>query len=141
MRADDNYTFSSYDCQGAENRSQLLAFKADIDAICAAGEYDELSAKTARDFFAPVRYVLAHIVERTNVPGFDIAWRSQLPIGSGLGSGAAAAASMALGWLRQRLPVGPRDRLRLLTWRGKGIESPTAAWLPGSTAAPAAMVA
>lgn len=121
VRADDNYTFSSGDRQGAENRARLLAFKADIDAVCAAGEYDELSAKTARDFFAPVRYVLAHILERTNGPGFDITWRSHLPIGSGLGSGAAAAASMVLatatlaGWT-----PGPAEIARL-AWHGDRI--------------------
>jgi len=51
----------------------------------------------ARDFFAPTRYVLAHVVEQVGGPGLNIEWRSSVPISSGLGSGAAASTSMALG--------------------------------------------
>jgi mevalonate kinase len=74
-----------------------LAFKKRIDDLRAAQALDTIR-EVAREFFAPVRYVLGYLL--TQLPphvaasGFDIEWRSMLPIGSGLGSGAAASTAM-----------------------------------------------
>jgi mevalonate kinase len=94
-RTDQDYSFRSGECYEAYSRARLFDFKAEIDALRATNELDEIRER-ARDFFAPTRYVLAHIVEQVGGPGLDIEWRSAVPISSGLGSGAAASTSMAL---------------------------------------------
>ncbi len=74
---------------------QVRAFKQVIDDLRASQALD-LIREQARDFFAPARYVLGYLLEQLPARdiGFDVAWRSTLPVGSGLGSGAAASTSM-----------------------------------------------
>jgi mevalonate kinase len=100
------------------SRAQLLAFKTEIDGLRAAEKIDELRAFTRGDFFAPVRYVLAHVVERGDGPGLDVEWRSELPIGSGMGSGAAASAALAFAAISAgRRQPEPQD-VAWLAWQG-----------------------
>jgi mevalonate kinase len=72
-----------------------LADKAEIDALRQGQALDEIRQR-AQDYFAPTRYVLAHIVEQFGGPGLEIEWESALPSGGGLGSGAAASSALAL---------------------------------------------
>lgn len=116
-RNDNDYTFRSGDRREAGDRERLAAYKADIDALREKKALDEIRER-ARDFFAPTRYVLAHVVERIGGPGIDVEWRSPLPIGAGMGSGAAASTSMILGALTlagQKL--APAD-LAHISWQG-----------------------
>jgi mevalonate kinase len=95
-RDDQDFSFrSGKRCEDC-SRERLFEFKAEVDALRQAEELDEIRER-ARDFFAPTRYVLAHVVERVDGPGLDVEWRSSVPISSGLGSGAAASTSMAWG--------------------------------------------
>jgi len=120
-RADDGFTYRSVGLRGEEDRESLLAFKAEVDGLRREGALDKLREHTGQDFFAPIRYALAHVVERVGGPGLDAEWRSELPIGSGLGSGAAATASLALAAMR----LGGRDpapeEVASLAWRGDVI--------------------
>jgi mevalonate kinase len=118
VRDDDRYSFTFGMESALANRAQLLAFKTEIDGLRAAERIDDLRAFTRGDFFAPVRYVLAHVIERVDGPGFDAEWRSELPIGSGMGSGAAASAALAFAAIRaaDRQPE-PRD-VAWLAWQG-----------------------
>jgi mevalonate kinase len=121
VRPDGRYTFRSGKLRADEDREHLLVLKADIDALRAAGAHDALRARTDGDFFAPARYVLAHIVERTSGSGLDIVWRSQLPIGSGLGSGAAAAAAMVMATARLAGWTPGLAEIADLAWQGDAI--------------------
>lgn len=94
-RADDGYALLSGAQREEGDRARLAAFKAQVDRLRGERALDAIR-EIARDFFAPSRYVLAHVVERLGRAGVDISWRSELPIGSGLGSGAAANTSMVL---------------------------------------------
>jgi mevalonate kinase len=94
-RPDDQYVLRAGDLQHRTHRAELLAFKAEIDALRQAQTLDEIR-QAARDFFAPTRYVLAHVIAQYKGPGLEIEWQSSLPSGGGLGSGAAAAAALAL---------------------------------------------
>jgi mevalonate kinase len=94
-RTDDDYSFRSGNRTEECTRARLFSFKAEVDALREAQNLDQIREQ-ARDFFAPTRYVLAHIVEHVGGPGLNIEWRSAVPISSGLGSGAAASTSMAL---------------------------------------------
>ncbi len=90
LRTDGLYTFCSAGRQESSDRTQLRTFKAEIDALRATQALDAIRER-ARDFFATPRYVLAYVLEQVDLPGLDVEWRSALPIGSGLGSGAATS--------------------------------------------------
>jgi mevalonate kinase len=91
----EGYRFTYGERTETGDLASLASFKARVETLRAAKSYAEITAVARSDFFAPVRNVLAHVAERTRVLGFDIAWQSDIPVGSGLGSGAAAAASLA----------------------------------------------
>jgi mevalonate kinase len=118
VRNDDQYSFTFGVESALASRTQVLAFKIEIDGLRAAEKTDELRALTRGDFFAPVRYVLAHVIERVDGPGLDVEWRSELPIGSGMGSGAAASTALAFAAIRAagRQPE-PQD-VAWLAWQG-----------------------
>ena len=118
VRDDDQYSFTFGEESALGSRAQLLAFKTEIDGLRAAEKIDELRAFTRGDFFAPVRYVLAHVVERGDGPGLDVEWRSELPISSGMGSGAAASAALAFAAISAgRRQPEPQD-VAWLAWQG-----------------------
>ncbi|MFN3980183.1 MAG: mevalonate kinase [Caldilinea sp.] len=104
----------------AGSLAALAAFKARVDAMRNVGDLDEIRT-LAHDFFAAPRYVLAHVLERSKLPGVVVTWRSGLPIGSGMGSGAAASTAMILGIMRLAgRPILPED-LAWLAWQGDVI--------------------
>lgn len=116
-RADQSYSFRSGEQFEACSREQLFAFKTDIDALREAKKLDEIRER-ARDFFAPTRYVLAHVVAKVGGPGLDIEWRSAVPVSSGLGSGAAASTSMALAAFRLAGHEPQPDEIIWVAWQG-----------------------
>jgi mevalonate kinase len=97
LRNDAAYCLCMGDRSEQGELAQVLSFKKKIDELRAAQALDAIR-EAARDFFAPARYVLGHLLTKlpahTVATGFDVEWRSLLPIGSGLGSGAAASTSM-----------------------------------------------
>jgi mevalonate kinase len=119
-RPDDGFSLRS-GAQAEEcSRARLLSFKAEIDALREAQNLDQIREQ-ARDFFAPTRYVLAHVVEAVGGPGLDIEWRSSVPISSGLGSGAAASTSMALAAFHLAGHEPAPDEVIFAAWQGDMI--------------------
>jgi mevalonate kinase len=119
-RTDDSFTFTSGERAEECTRARLLAFKAEIDALREAQNLDQIREQ-ARDFFAPTRYVLAHVIEQIGGPGLDIEWRSAVPISSGLGSGAAASTSMALAAFHLAGHEPASDEVIFVAWQGDMI--------------------
>ena len=115
-RDDGRYSLTAGARREEGDLARLAAFKAAIDGLRAATALDAIREQ-ARDFFAPGRYVLAHVAARTGA-GFDVAWRSDLPIGSGLGSGAAANTSMVLGALTATNVTPGKEEIVQLAWQG-----------------------
>jgi mevalonate kinase len=119
-RPDQLYTFRSgqryEECPG----ERLLALKAEVDALRQAQALDEIRER-AREFFAPTRYVLAHVIEQAGGPGLDVEWRSSVPISSGLGSGAAASTSMALAAFQMAGYQPSLDEIIYVAWQGDMI--------------------
>lgn len=118
------------------NRERLFQFKSEVDNLRQAQALDEIRER-AKDFFAPTRYVLAHVVERIDGPGLNVEWRSAVPVSSGLGSGAAASTSMALGVFYTVDYEPTPDELVEVAWQGdiiahggvaSSLDSSTIAW-------------
>jgi mevalonate kinase len=119
-RADDRYSFRSGAHCEAGSREQLAAFKAHVDGLREAGALSEIATLT-KDFFVPARYVMATFVDRQEGPGLDVEWRSALPIGSGLGSGAAASTAMVQATAAAcRATLSPEDVI-FMAWQGDVI--------------------
>jgi len=116
-RTNQSYSFRAGERYEECSRDRLFQFKADIDALRQAKKLDEIRDR-ARDFFAPTRYVLAHVVEQVKGPGLDIEWRSAVPISSGLGSGAAASTSMALAAFHLAGHEPAPDEVIFVAWQG-----------------------
>ena len=101
--------------------TSLSEFKRRVDGLREGKRHDDISALARQDFFAPARYVLSHVVERTGLSGIDVSWTSDIPVGSGLGSGAAAAASLVAAALRAAgVSASPRE-VAFLAWQGDVI--------------------
>jgi mevalonate kinase len=97
LRNDGDYRLHTGSHSEQGELGQVRAFAQMIDGLRESQALD-LIREQARDFFAPARYVLGHLLGQLPSSavdlGFDVTWRSTLPIGSGLGSGAAASTSM-----------------------------------------------
>ncbi len=120
VRQDSGYSF----CAGTRfeegSREQLVAFKAQVDALREGNALDEVAALN-EDFFVPARYVMATFAERADPPGLDVEWRSSLPIASGLGSGAAAFTSMVLAAARASDIELSAEDVVFIAWQGDVI--------------------
>lgn len=120
-RPSATFVFRSGDCHEEIERDALHVFKEEIDRCRSDRELDQLRARTADDFFAPVRYVLADIAERYELPTLDITWRSELPLGAGVGSGAAASTAMAWAAIQAAGHQPEPDEVAYLAWQGDVI--------------------
>lgn len=120
IRDDGGYRFSFGERSETGGPEALRAFKKRIDDLRQAKDYDGIS-EIARDFFAPVRYVLGHVEERTKRLGLDISWESDIPSGSGLGSGAAASASMVTAAMHALGSDPSPEETAWLAWQGDVI--------------------
>jgi mevalonate kinase len=115
------YRFAYGERTEAGDAASLSAFARRVEELRNGKKYADITAMARTDFFAPVRNVLAHVVERTGALGYDIMWQSDVPVGSGLGSGAAAAASLAAAAFRAGgASPAPRD-LAWVAWQADVI--------------------
>lgn len=119
-RSDMTYTFRSGERAETVTRREVLAFKREVDELRETGDLDAIRER-ARDFWAPPRYVLGHVLERYGGPGVDVAWQSKVPIGSGLGSGAAAFAALAQGAIALGGQEPEPEEVAFLAWQGDVI--------------------
>ena len=118
---EDRYSFDCGERTESGEKDQLSAFRRMVDSLRAEKNYDAISKIAREDFFAPVRYVLSFVYERTQRLGYHLSWRSEIPVGSGLGSGAAASTSMAFAACHASgLNLPPRD-IAWLAWQGDVI--------------------
>jgi mevalonate kinase len=116
-RMDETYSFRSGEYQETGSRDELVDFKRMIDALRASQALNEIR-ETARDFFAPPRYVLAHVFEHLDGPGFNVEWRSPLPVGAGMGSGAAAYTAMIMAATSAAGKEIDKIKLVDISWQG-----------------------
>lgn len=94
-----------------------MEFRVEVEAMVTGRQYNSIQT-VAEDFFASTRYVLAHVIDHLSLPGLDIEWRSEIPVSSGLGSGAAASASMLLAVLTMAGSTPSAEKLIDTAWRG-----------------------
>lgn len=117
----DAFVFAREAGRETVERAALLAGKREIDRLRADAALDALRSRFADDFFAPARYVLAHVAERYDLPALEIAWASELPVGAGVGSGAAASAAMAVAAIRAAGGEPDPAEVAFLAWQGDVI--------------------
>jgi len=99
-------------------RREVEALKGVVDDARARDDVDSIQRLAEGDFFAPTCYVLALALDRLPLLGLDITWRSDVPIGSGLGSGAAASSAMIAGLCQAAgVALSAHERARL-AWQG-----------------------
>lgn len=96
----------------------VVALARAVDAQVYAGDYEAIRRLASSDYFAPAKYVLATIVERGLPGGLEIAWQSEAPSSSGLGSGGAAFVAMVAA-LSMFLPQAPALEERA-AWAHRG---------------------
>lgn len=119
LREDGRYRLAVGERHEEGSIGQVQHFQQQIDDLRAAQALDSIR-EAARDFFAPVRYVLGHLLGKVPAVahGLEVEWRSRLPIGSGMGSGAAATTSMVQaisGALGETIPL---DAVVEAAWQG-----------------------
>lgn len=117
----DHYAFAFKDRAENGDIARLTEFRKEIDSLRAAKSYDAISKIACEDFFAPVRYVLSFVHQRTGRIGYHLSWHSGIPAGSGLGSGAAASVSMALVTCQASGCVPEPRGIAWLAWQGDVI--------------------
>lgn len=121
LRDDGCYRLQTGEHREQGTLGQIAAFKQKVDELRAEQALDSIR-EVARDFFAPARYVLGHLLSQLPAQaarsGFDIEWRSSLPIGSGLGSGAAATTSMVQAICAAVGETVSRETIVLAAWQG-----------------------
>src|SRR5262249_51630107 len=99
----------------------LRRLRAEIDALRSTGDTEAIRARARADFFAPTTYVLATFLADHPLPGLEITWHSAIPIGSGLGSGAAANTAPVLALCGAAgIALSPHERATL-AWQGDVI--------------------
>jgi mevalonate kinase len=96
LRDDGRVLLRSGAAEHDEDAEELRAFRRDLDAARAADDAPALAAAAAGDFFAPSRYVLGALSERLGLRGLSASWEQPLPVGRGLGSGAAANSALVV---------------------------------------------
>ncbi|MEM2123210.1 MAG: mevalonate kinase [Candidatus Bathyarchaeia archaeon] len=119
-RNDDLFSLNTKGFHEVLEKKQLLAFKRKVNALRKINAFDEIKI-LADNFLSTPCYVLAHLIEGVDCSGLDVAWKSSLPIRSGLGSGAAASTSMALAILKLIGDNPKPDKLAYLAWQGDYI--------------------
>lgn len=109
LNAREGYLLISGEKREEDACPSLGQFKQEIDRLRVDKHYDGVRER-ARDFFAPTRYVLAHLYEHRPFGGIKIEWHSQLPMGAGLGSGAATYTSLVFAFFTANgMQVDPRE--------------------------------
>jgi len=96
LRADTCYALHSGERHSQWERDDLHALRQEIDDLRATENTEAIRRRAGADFFAPTAYVLARFLAGHPLPGLNITWQSEIPIGAGLGSGAATASAMVL---------------------------------------------
>jgi mevalonate kinase len=91
---------------------ELRAFAARVEAA------DGDVARLAEDFLAPARFVLPALLDRLGLDGLDASWSDGLPVGAGLGSGAAAHCALAVAAARAAGRTLDPAEVAALAWRG-----------------------
>lgn len=98
--------------------AELAALAEEIDRRRVDGDHAEIRRLAAGDYFAPAKYVLAGMARHGLPPGLEIAWSSEIPASSGLGSGGAAFTAMVAA-VSTLLPAQPSAE-QCAAWAHRG---------------------
>lgn len=117
-RSDALFVLHSDAQVGRFARDELVALRRTVDEARQRGDADTVQRLAQAAFYAPACYVLALFLEQHGLPGLDVAWRSEIPLGSGLGSGAAASSALLLALCGAAGISVPAEERARLAWQG-----------------------
>ncbi len=117
-RVDDVFLLRADNHMSQTSRSELATLRQTIDRARARQDADAIQRVARRIFFAPTSYVLALFQETYPLPGLEITWSSAIPMGSGLGSGAAASSALILALCGAAGVTMPARERADLAWQG-----------------------
>jgi len=117
-RADGRFTLRAGPHALQTTRAELAELDARLGAARRRGDVPVLAAAGAAHFLAPARYVLAGLAEPLDLPGLNVTWEDGLPVGAGLGSGAAAHCALAVAASALAGAPLPPAEVAALAWRG-----------------------
>lgn len=122
-RDDDRVVLSGAGHESTRTLAELKQHAATLAAALAQKEFSVIASALRADFFASSAYVLGSVAGVEAVlPGADVSFASDLPIGGGLGSGGAvhAALAVALGRLLGELGAPAPNVARISEWAYAG---------------------
>jgi mevalonate kinase len=86
--------FRSASCVSRCTREEILRLGYEIDTWRQVQDYESIRRLARQDFYAAQKYILATAFGDALPDALDLSWQSELPSGSGLGSGGSAFAAM-----------------------------------------------
>lgn len=94
VRDAETFVFRSGNRAEQTTRDEILGLAARVEKYRAGQNYEEIRNLAATDYFAPQKYLLGACLGSSLPRGMELAWQSELPSSSGLGSGGAAFVAM-----------------------------------------------
>ncbi len=116
--AQEHYLFRSGTQTQSTTRLEIAELAQQVEAWRAAEDYTAIRHLVSADYFAPAKYILASALGEALPKGMEIAWDSEIPPSSGLGSSAAAFTAL-VNALRALLPVAPTEE-QCADWAHRG---------------------
>ena len=80
---------------GSASREDILGLARRVDGWRSVQDHESIRGLAAEDYFAPSKYILGSALGDSLPAGLDVAWESEIPPASGLGSGGAAFTALA----------------------------------------------
>jgi len=142
LRRDGEVILRSEADERREDIAAIAAHRARIEGLRATGDHAGLGRAAREDFFAATRFVLGALLTRLGIRGVEAQWSGALPVGRGLGSGAAASCALITAVVEAAGTSLTPSEVARLAWEGDVVaHGGTASALDASACAYGGVVA
>lgn len=118
LRGDGEVILRSRTGERREDAASIDAHRARIEGLRTAGDHAALGQAAREDFFAATRFVLGGLFARLGIRGVEAEWSGALPVGRGLGSGAAASCALIAAVVEAAGASLTSSEVARLAWEG-----------------------